>query len=191
MLFGAVLLCAGSSAAEIDLTNGKKVYALCASCHLDNGWGKPDGSFPVIAGQHQKVLIKQLEDIRAKKRQNPTMYPFADPDEMGGEQALLDVTAYIARLSPNPSPGRGRGDALARGEKLYTGRCVQCHGEGGLGNNEAYYPKLKGQHYAYLARQLRWIRDGYRNNANPAMVKELSALSDADIEAMADYISRM
>lgn len=190
-----VMLCAGSSTAEkmpaADLAHGKKVYALCASCHLDSGWGKPDGSFPVIAGQHPQVLLKQLEDIRTRKRQNPTMFPFADPAEIGGEQALHDVVAYVAQLPPNPSPGHGDGQALARGEQIYKQRCAQCHGEDGAGNNALRYPKLSGQHYAYLLRQLQWIRDGYRNNANPAMVVELNDLTDEDFAAVADYISRL
>ncbi len=193
--FSTAILCAGSSEAELvlggDPLKGRKIYPLCASCHLDSGWGKPDGSFPVIAAQHPAVLLKQLEDIRTRKRQNPTMFPFADPAEIGGEQAMRDVVAYIANLPPNPLPGQGPGDALEAGAKLFAARCVQCHGEQGEGNNEARFPRLKGQHYAYLVRQLLWIRDGYRNNANPAMVVELSNLSDEDINAVADYISRL
>jgi cytochrome c553 len=192
-------LCAVSSPEEInralhvtpDMANGKKLYALCASCHLDNGWGKPDGSFPVIAGQHRSVLIKQLADIRAKNRQNPTMYPFTDPAAIGGVQAISDVTAYIASLPPDPSPGQGDGQQLAHGKEIFQQQCAHCHGAQGQGNEEAFYPRLKGQHYAYLVRQLKWIRDGYRANANPAMVVEVSNLKDSDLEAVADYISRL
>ena len=36
-----------------------------------------DGTFPQLAGQHTTVLIKQMADIRAGERDNPTMYPFA------------------------------------------------------------------------------------------------------------------
>jgi cytochrome c553 len=107
-----------------NIENGEKIYPLCAACHMKTGWGKKDGSFPDIAGQHPNVLIKQLEDIAHKHRDNPTMYPFTDPDEIGGLQGIRDVTAYIAALPPTPEPGVGSGEALELGEKLYKEHCV-------------------------------------------------------------------
>jgi len=158
---------------------------------MDNGWGKKDGSFPVIAGQHRKVLLKQLDDIRSRLRENPTMYPFSDPDTIGGEQSVIDVTAYIATMPPDPSPGTGDGSQLALGKKIYQQRCSHCHGKRAMGDDDLLYPKLKGQHYAYLLRQLKWIRDGYRKNSNPDMVTEVKALSNQQLDAVADYLSRL
>ena len=73
--------------------NGRDVYEVCAACHLPEGWGLADGTFPQLAGQHHNVIIKQLADIRALNRDNPTMYPFALPSQIGGPQALADVVA--------------------------------------------------------------------------------------------------
>ncbi len=174
-----------------DIENGKKIYPLCASCHMKSGWGKKDGSFPVIAGQHRNVLIKQLEDIRTKNRDNPTMYPFTDPASIGGLQGISDVTAYIASMKKDPTPGIGNGKNLELAKNIYEKRCLHCHGDKGQGNNEAFFPSLKGQHHAYLLRQLKWIRDGYRKNSNPAMVAEVKALSDKELDAVADYLSRL
>lgn len=198
-LIGAMPLCAISNSDEItqslelrpDIERGAKLYPLCASCHLDTGWGKKDGSFPVIAGQHRKVLIKQLADIRARNRENPTMYPFSDPQTIGGAQAISDVTAYIASLPSNPAPGTGDKKQLGYGKKIYQQKCRQCHGDNGQGNNDAFYPRLKGQHYAYLVRQLKWIRDGYRKNSDPDMVLQVKPLSNGAIEAVSDFISRL
>jgi cytochrome c553 len=176
---------------EANIEHGRKIYALCASCHLKNGWGKADGSFPVIAGQHQNVLIKQLDDIRSRSRENPTMYPFSDAQTIGGDQAVLDVTAYIALLPADPSPGHGSGKQLTLGKTIYQQRCTQCHGDNAQGNNEANFPKLKGQHHAYLLRQLKWIRDGYRQNSNPVMVEQTKKLTDDELDAVADYLSRL
>jgi len=192
-------ICALSSPDEIiealkltpNVANGAQIYPLCASCHLKNGWGKPDGSFPVIAGQHRNVLIKQLADIRAKNRHNPTMYPFTDPATIGGTQSIADVTAYISTLASNPKPGTGSGKQLKMGKEIYKKRCLQCHGNHAEGSNDAFFPGLKRQHYAYLLRQLKWIRDGYRKNSNPIMVTEVKALSDLQLEAIADYLSRI
>ncbi|MBL6969029.1 MAG: c-type cytochrome, partial [Gammaproteobacteria bacterium] len=107
------------------------------------------------------------------------------------EQAIADVTDYIAKLPMNPDNGKGDGTDLARGEELYKKNCTQCHGDNGEGNQEKFYPKIHGQHYAYMLRQFEWIRDGKRRNANPDMVKQIAEFSDADMKAVIDYTSRI
>ncbi len=174
-----------------DRANGIEVYEVCSACHMLEGWGFKDGTFPQLAGQHKSVLIKQLADIRGKNRDNPTMYPFALPSEIGGPQSMADVTAYIASLPMNPENGVGEGNNLELGEKLYKDNCVKCHGENGEGIPEKYYPLIQAQHYAYLLRQFEWIRDGKRRNANPDMVKQINSFSDEDMKAVVDYVSRM
>lgn len=174
-----------------DHEGGIETYEVCSACHQLNGWGLEDGTFPQLAGQHAKVLIKQLADIRAKNRDNPTMYPFALPREIGGSQALADVAAYIAKLPMTPNNGVGDGKDLELGEKLYKDNCVRCHGERGEGKEEEFYPLIQGQHYKYLVRQFEWIRDGKRRNANPDMVKQIAGFSDRDMAAVMDYVSRL
>ncbi|MDM8547893.1 c-type cytochrome [Candidatus Venteria ishoeyi] len=171
--------------------NGIEVYEVCSACHLTEGWGMTDGTFPQLAGQHRSVLVKQLADIRALNRDNPTMYPFAKKESIGGVQEMADVTEYIAKLPMNPNNGVGAGDNLAHGEKLYKDNCVKCHGENGEGMADKYYPRIHGQHYKYMLRQFEWIRDGKRRNANPDMVKQIKGFSDADMAAVIDYVSRV
>ncbi|WP_210200740.1 c-type cytochrome [Cohaesibacter gelatinilyticus] len=170
---------------------GIETYEVCSACHQLNGWGLEDGTFPQLAGQHAVVTIKQLADIRAKNRDNPTMYPFALPREIGGAQALADVAAYIEKLPMNPNNGKGPGKDLELGEKLYKDNCVRCHGERGEGKPDKFYPLIQGQHYNYLLRQFEWIRDGKRRNANPDMVKQIEGFSDKDMVAVMDYVSRL
>lgn len=174
-----------------NVENGKKIYELCATCHADNGWGKEDGSFPVIAGQHRSVIIKQLADIRARNRENPTMYPFSGDDVIGGPQGLEDVAEYISKLAVSPKVGIGDGSELEKGKKLFIERCASCHGEQGQGNAKIFFPRIQGQHYAYTLRQLKWIRDGLRKNANPAMLALVKDLDDKTLDSIADYVSRL
>jgi len=178
-------------AMQPDIAHGKKVYEICAACHEKNGWGKRDGTFPVIAGQHHNVILKQIVDVRTRKRQNPTMYPFIDPKLLGGWQSLADVAAYVNQLPPDPKPGTGNGKNVKAGEAVYQQKCAVCHGKSGEGDNAKFYPRLQGQHYGYLKRELEFIQGGFRKNADPAMLAQLKALSADDIDAVADYLSRL
>ena len=172
-----------------DVENGEEAYEVCSACHLPSGAGRPDGTFPQLAGQHRTVVIKQIADIREGRRDNPIMYPFAktliDPQE------LADVSAYIQTLPIPRDNGKGPGENLEQGKKLYDDNCVQCHGDYGEGSAEKFYPVLAGQHYAYMLRQITDIRDGRRRNANPDMVKVVKKYTDEDLSAVVDYMSRL
>lgn len=178
-----------------DLENGMDVYEVCAACHLPEGWGMKEGTFPQLAGQHRGVLIKQLSDIRAKNRDNPTMYPFALPASIGDAQALADVVAYIEKLPMNPDYGKGPWGPgtpeYEKGKQLYKDNCVECHGETGMGDVEKFYPRINGQHYNYMVRQFEWIRDGKRRNANPDMVKQIAEFSKDDMLQVINYVTHV
>ena len=90
-----------------NLENGRDVYEVCAACPQARRLGHADGTFPQLAGQHAGVAIKQLADIRALNRDNPTMYPFALPQSIGGPRSVADVSAYIQKLPMNPDNGKG------------------------------------------------------------------------------------
>ena len=119
------------------------------------------------------------------------MYAFALEENIGGRQAVADVTAYIATLLMSPDPDRGRGDRLQAGRQLYEGQCGSCHGMRGEGSNDRVIPRLQGQHYAYLVRQLQQINTGGIRNVDPGMMAQVKLLGEADIEAVSDYISRL
>lgn len=170
---------------------GREVFKLCMACHKTEAWGTVVGDYPQLAGQHSSVIIKQIADIRAGNRDNPTMYPIAQEKVMGGPQAIADVTAYIATLPMTPKPGIGPGKKLGKAERLYFRKCAECHGSNGHGDAERYFPRIQGQHYAYLLRQLEWIRDGKRRNANAEMVRRVNKLKQSDLDILADYVSRI
>jgi cytochrome c553 len=177
--------------ASPDLEKGKDLYRQCAVCHSPEGWGTPSGHFPQISGQYESVIIKQLTDIHQGNRDNPTMLPFTGPLFSLGWQALADVSAYISKLPMVPNNSVGYGAQMDVAKILYDDNCEQCHGENGEGKAEKFYPRIQGQHFSYLERQLHWIRDGKRRNADKKMVKQIQKFHFREIEIIADYVSRM
>jgi cytochrome c553 len=168
---------------------GREIYATCAECHLESGAGLPDGTMPQIAGQHRSVLIKQLTDIRLGIRKNHSMKPFAK--QVDGPQAIADVASYIETLPIPSNNGKGSGVELERGEEIYRRDCARCHGEMGEGDADAFYPKLQGQHYRYLVRQIIDFAGGRRDNAHADMIGASAGLSADDVSIVADYVSRL
>jgi len=173
-----------------NIATGLRIYRICAECHGPEGWGAADGSYPQLAGQHRKVIIKQLADIRAGFRGNQEMFHYTTPEEIGGAQAVADVAGYIDTLEISVSTGEGPGDDLARGATLYSDRCSRCHGATGEGDGDRLVPRLQSQHYAYLLRQFQAIRDDKRANADPEMIEHVKGISDNEARAILDHLSR-
>jgi cytochrome c553 len=168
---------------------GKEGYEICGACHLPSGAGRTDGTFPQLAGQHTTVLIKQMADIRAGLRDNPTMYPFAK--ELTDAQELANVSAYIESLciptDHGVYDGKDAAVQISKGKELYEKQCKECHGANGEGDKAKFYPVIAGQHYKYLLRQMTEIRDGHRRNANPDMVKVIKPYTNDQLVAISAY----
>ena len=80
----------------------------------------------------------------------------------------------------------------ADGEKLYAANaCATCHGPTGNEPILPTYPKIAGQNREYLVRQMQDIKSGARDNGlSVAMRALVTNLSDDDIIAIADYLSK-
>lgn len=180
-------------AIETNLENGKKQFAQCTRCHGTEGWGAYNGDYPQIAGQHASVVIKQIIDIHAGRRENPAMLSAVNELIKQGAQGLADVAAYTALLKMNPDPGVGEFEdsELTQEAEIFERICSTCHGQKGEGNAKSVIPLLQGQNFAYLLRQLKRIQAGTRKNANPEMRELISGLSEQQMEKMATYISRL
>lgn len=173
-----------------DAARGETAFIICQGCHRVGALGRVDGSYPRLAGQHATVLVKQLVDVRSGRRSNPKMLPFADHQALS-VQEIADIGAYLQQLPVPADQGQGDGKDLARGRQLYERDCASCHGAKGMGEATKFYPRVSGQHYRYLLREGRMIRDGERRNANPEMVTAIRVYSDEELAAVADYIARL
>jgi cytochrome c553 len=175
--------------AKGDPLRGEITFEICQGCHRAGALGRADGSYPRLAGQHDTVLIKQMTDVRAGRRHNPRMLPFADKHVIS-PQDIADIAVYLKGLPVPPNNGKGPGTELALGRRIYDKDCATCHGDNGEGDGDKFYPRVSGQHFKYLQRESIDIRDGVRLNANPKMIRAIRRYTNAEIAAVADYMSR-
>jgi len=180
-------------ALEPNLEHGAELFKSCAQCHQTDGSGSADGTIPVIAGQHVSVLVKQLVDFRHDRRWDSRMRGAAKQHELVDAQDLLDVASYAAGLT-RPAPregGTGDGSRQHEGQVVYYRECAECHGRLGEGELRTLRPRLAGQHYRYLLRQLYETAEGTRPGMDEAHQKRIGALTDDERSAVADYLSRL
>jgi cytochrome c553 len=65
--------------------------------------------------------------------------------------------------------------------------CTGCHGERGHGSEQM--PRLAGQVATYLAAQIRNFGERVRTNDNATMHSIAAKMTDAEIRAVAEYLS--
>jgi cytochrome c553 len=175
-------------ALEANTEHGRNAYEACAVCHGPDAGGRPDGTFPRLAGQHAGVIMKQIVDMRSRRRENPIMHPYVK--RLMDAQEIADVSGFVSALPPPAKIGTGPGTDLEVGERLYERDCQACHGSRAQGDASRFIPSLAGQHYSYLLRQIREIGAGRRGNAHPAMQTLAARYRDAELKALVDYASR-
>ena len=145
----------------------------CAACHRDQGVSRFD-LIPTLAGQNSTVLYKQLDDYRSNKRLWGVTSAIATALT---DQDSADVVTYFARrpggLAPIVGEGvpeggrslRQRDTAIrfvfAGDPERGTPPCAACHGPGA---QKISPPGLRGQHTAYIERQLTAFAEGTRQN---------------------------
>jgi cytochrome c553 len=174
-----------------NLDRGAEIFRTCAMCHGHDGGGTPDGQVPSIAGQHASVLRKQLVDYRYDRRWDLRMQSVTDRHELPTPQSIADVTAYVSNLERTAQIGIGDGRLVQQGARIYARQCRSCHGSEGEGSELNTVPRLAGQHYEYLRRQVHEAVEGRRPNLSQGHIRLFARLDDDDVQAVSDYLSRL
>ncbi|MES2584956.1 MAG: c-type cytochrome [Pseudomonadota bacterium] len=174
-----------------DLAKGEASFgAVCASCHgADGNSGTPAN--PKLAQQHPEYLVKQLQEFKSDKRNNPIMKGFA---ATLSDQDMKNISYWLA--SKKAKPGAATDKTLVQlGERIYRGgiadrqvpACAGCHSPNGAGI-PSQFPRVSGQHADYAAAQLTAFRDGGRKNS--LQMSQIAAkMNDREIKAVSDYIA--
>jgi cytochrome c553 len=151
---------------------------MCGQCHGSSGTPvRP--AIPVIWGQREEYLIKQMHDFRSKKRDVELMTWASitlHEEETAPAMAYFSKQTWPARRATAPATARPNGMAV----------CEACHQLNFVGGPMA--PRLAGQSYEYLVESMRRFADGERKNDEP-MAQLMAGITPANREAMARYLA--
>ena len=183
----AAVFCAATFAAQAqNVDAGRKKAEVCVACHGPGGMSA-DPVFPILAGQTARYTYLQLKDFKEGRRTEPLMEPFL---AALSREDMFDLAAFFAAQKPRPNAFKADPARVARGKaKADEVLCTMCHLGGFLGQNEI--PRVAGQHYAYVVKQMRDFKTGKRTNDAGNMASVAKTLSDRDIEDLAHYLSSL
>ena len=171
-------LCHGQS-----LEAGKQKALAYVGCHGENG-NSTLPQVPILAGQTARYIYLQLVDFKEGRRSEPQMEPFVQPLS---RDDMRDLAAFFA--SQKPRAGNFSVDeAKARRGKSKSEEvlCTMCHLGGFAGQNEI--PRVAGQNFEYMVKQLRDFKERKRTNDAGNMTAVARTLSDQDIEDLGHYL---
>jgi len=153
---------------------------ICEVCHGAAQGHPQNGKLPIPADT-RKLCTLCHEAMAGRPRAQPQIDL---AQHSGGQQCVICHNPHAPKIVA--AAARVAGDAAA-GQKR-AADCAGCHGAKGISPNDTW-PNLAGQHAAYLARILGAYKSGAQKDV--AMTPFAQALSDADIQNLAAYFSRL
>jgi cytochrome c553 len=166
---------------------------LCAGCHNEDGNSLvPD--FPKIAGLDAAYITKQITDFKKYKRVSEIMGPMAAQIQ---DSEIPTLAAYFSQQKRTPGVVTDA-NLAAKGRQIYeegilataVPACGGCHGEKGEGTDK--FPRLAGQHAAYLVLQMNNFKNVVRNNDARGVMRAITLrMTEDEMKAAAEYITSL
>lgn len=157
---------------------------LCKACHGEDGKAvKP--LTPNLAGQNLDYLIDQMMRYKSGNRYDGWMTALAKGFT---DEDIVRISIKYASL-PEVTSADGDPALIPRGKEIFHDVCQECHGEDGKGKQG--YARLAGQQSDYVVKILKEFRDRTGRRVNPWMTAVSIRLNEADMAAVASYISHM
>jgi cytochrome c553 len=187
---------AANAAADADAA-AKIAGQVCSDCHGPGG-ASPSPLFPRLAGQQEQYLAAQMHAFKSKTRADPEAHSYMWGMATLVSDSMIDALAHYYAIQP-PFAGPPKTPAseveakrVAEGKRLFEqgvperniAPCASCHGQNAEGHS--IFPRLAGQHSAYLVRQLEVIQKQLRDS--PIMHGIVKDLKPDEMKAVADYL---
>lgn len=188
-IFSVLLIAAAAvpSLAQAGAAEGKAIAAeACGACHGADG-NSPAPAFPNLAGQTQRYIYLQLKDFKEGRRKNELMSPQAANLT---KQQMNDLGYWYSSQKAKPTGFKADNVKATEGKKVADNAlCPMCHLGGFSGQNEV--PRVAGQHYDYILKQLMDFKYKRRTNDAGNMQSVVRTLSDEDLERLANYAASL
>jgi cytochrome c553 len=202
----ALVVSLAGRADDVDVTASRRVVQsvggvqgkvqYCKDCHGLSAQGYYGFlTMPRLAGQKPEYIENQLRAFAERRRGKGIFLNMARIHGLSPEMRTA-LAAQFSRLNP-PSIGRGPKNLSGSGKTIYDDgmpeanvpACSACHGPQAEGEREI--PRLAGQLYPYLIRQLtNWNRE--RQNESAAIMEPIAhGLTKSQMEAVAAYVSSL
>jgi cytochrome c553 len=160
-----------------DPAKGEPLSGKCGGCHGAHGISS-DPSVPSLASQDPQYIVKATKEYRERVRKQDDMHSMVSNVT---DQELEHIAAYYAVQQGQPAEEEPVSvQALAE-------QCDRCHAPSTEATSNVVFPKINGQHKAYVAKALREYRDGKRESST--MHNMSLPYSDALIESLAALYS--
>ena len=167
-----------------DREAGRQKAAPCVACHGADG-NSTNPVIPSLAGQTPLYTYYQLIQFKLEKRKNAAMAPLIAPMS---DDDMRDLATYYASERPAPGPATPDSEKAGTGAQVAMRYfCTSCHRPDLSGQNQV--PRLSALSYQYLVEQLRGYKAQTRADTDYAMTMAAQPLTEADIEALAHYIT--
>lgn len=189
---------APAASAPADPKSLEAKTAMCMGCH---GILRYQTSFPevykvpMIFGQSAKYIAAALNEYKKGDRKHPTMRGIA---ASLSDQDIQDMANYFASHGKDDAPPLpdklGKEPNAQVAGLLQKAACVSCHGPNLSKPIDPSYPKIAGQYPDYLFVALK----AYKTDNNPAVGRSnpimggiAKQFSNAELKALADYVSSL
>ena len=178
----ALVICTGAAAQSPDQVPAKA--AVCAACHGEAG-NAVIPTNPILAGLNSRYIYLQLRDFQEGRRSDPLMSPMV----VGlSREEIRELADYYSKQKPKSlnfkvDPEKAKLGKLKADETL----CTMCHMGGFAGQNEI--PRVAGQNYDYIIKQLSDFKARRRTNDAGNMTSVSNTLNERDIENLAHYLT--
>lgn len=158
----------------------------CVRCHGPAG-NSPTGAYPILAGQTFRYLYLQLRDFQEGRRKDPEMS--LEAQGLTREE-MFALAEYFSKQKPRPNGFKADAARVARGSKKADETlCTMCHSGSFAGQNEI--PRVAGQHYDYIVKQLTDFKARTRTNDAGNMTAVANTLKDEDILDLAHFVANL
>lgn len=194
MLLACAMTHADEPSSHMQQDASQLAASSCSACHGAGG-RNVSPIYPNLAAQTAPYLEAQLRAFRNQTRAGPDALAYMSSSAAPLNDDMIGALAAYYSMQSAPAGRASDVNLVARGRPIFergvpgkaNAACSSCHGDLAQGNGP--FPRLAGQHAAYLFKQMLVIRDALRSA--PVMHGVMKDLSNEQMQAVAAYLESL